>query len=158
MGTNIHLAAEVFKDGRWHLAEVDLPIYPNYRAFFVLADVRNGYTFAGMDSGDPVIPISYPRGFPKDMSLELRELLEGQDKEDWLGDEGMGDFSVDDEEPEGNHEFLIYVKYWGDPGVGIDRFWIDVSDDGGNLSLGSDTEDDWVLLDGDNIVVPQTPK
>jgi len=46
----------------------------------------------------------------------------------------------------------------GDPGVGIDRFWIDVSDDGGNLSLGSDTEDDWVLLDGDNIVVPQTPK
>lgn len=92
MGTNIHLAAEVFKDGRWHLAEVDLPIYRNYRAFFVLADVRNGYTFAGMDSGDPVIPISYPRGFPKDMSLELRELLEGEDKEDWLGDEGMGDF------------------------------------------------------------------
>lgn len=65
---------------------------------------------------------------------------------------------MDDEEPEGNHEFLIYVEDWGDPGVGIDRFWIDVSDDGGNLSLGSDTEDDWVLLDGRNIVVPQKPK
>jgi len=100
MGTDIHLAAKVFEDGRWHLAEVDLPEYRNYRAFAVLADVRNGYTFAGMDSGDPVIPISYPRGFPKDMSLELRELLDGEDEEDWLGDEGMGDFSVDDEEPE----------------------------------------------------------
>ncbi len=109
MGTDIHLTAEVFEDGRWHLAEVDLPEYRNYRAFAVLADVRNGYTFAGMDSGDPVIPISYPRGFPKDMSLELRELLDVEDEEDWLGDEGMGDFSVDDEEPEviwlGDHSF-----------------------------------------------------
>jgi len=107
MGTDIHLAAEVFKDGRWHLAEVDLPEYRNYRAFAVLADVRNGYTFAGMDSGDPVIPISEPRDFPKDMSLELRKILYGED--DWLGDEGVGDFSVDGEEPEfiwlGDHSF-----------------------------------------------------
>jgi len=109
MGTDIHLAAEVYKGGFWHLSDVDLPAYRNYRAFAILADVRNGYTFAGMDSGDPVVPISYPRGFPKDMSLELRELLDGEDEEDWLGDEGMGDFSVDDEEPEyiwlGDHSF-----------------------------------------------------
>ncbi len=109
MGTDIHLAAEVFKDGRWRLAEVDLPDYRNYRSFAVLADVRNGYTFAGMDSGDPVIPISYPRDFPKDMSLELRKILDGEDKEDTLGDEGMEGFSTNDDEPEfiwlGDHSF-----------------------------------------------------
>ena len=100
MGTDIHLAAEVYKGGFWHLSDVDLPAYRNYRAFAILADVRNGYTFAGMDSGDPVVPISYPRGFPEDMSPELREMLEAEDEGGWLGDEGMGDFSVDDDEPE----------------------------------------------------------
>jgi hypothetical protein len=43
------------------------------------------------------------------MSLELLKILDGEDEEDSLGDEGMIDFSVDDEEPDyiwlGNHSF-----------------------------------------------------
>jgi hypothetical protein len=60
-------------------------------------------------------------------------------------------------EPEGNHEFLVYVEDWGDPGSGLDKFWIDVNDDDGNLSLGPDAVNDWILLNGGNIVVPHTP-
>ena len=60
-------------------------------------------------------------------------------------------------EPEGNHEFLVYVEDWGDPGAGLDRLWIDVSDDQNYLSLGLNSENNSVLLDGGNIVVPHTP-
>jgi hypothetical protein len=60
-------------------------------------------------------------------------------------------------EPEGNHDFLVYVEDWGDPGVGLDKFWIDVSDDQDSLSLGTDAVQDWILLNGGNIVVPHTP-
>lgn len=97
MGTDIHLAAEVFKDGRWQYAPCDLPDYRNYRAFAILADVRNGYTFAGFDSGDPVIPISEPRGLPQDLSQEIRAMLEDTDSGDsWTDDEDfftLGDHS-----------------------------------------------------------------
>lgn len=87
MGTDIHLAAEYFKDGRWHLADKELTEDRNYRAFAVLADVRNGYGFAGFDTGDPVIPISSPRGLPEDMSEELRSMIEKNDTDDDILDE-----------------------------------------------------------------------
>lgn len=49
----------------------------NYRLFAMLADVRNGYGFAGTDTGDAVEPISMPRGVPEDASPEwLREVEE----------------------------------------------------------------------------------
>jgi len=99
MGTDIHLVAEYYKDGRWHLSDVELPDYRNYRAFAVLADVRNGYAFAGFDTGDPVDPISYPRGLPDDLSQELQAILDNEEQDDeldwdkeeedtfiWLGD------------------------------------------------------------------------
>jgi hypothetical protein len=75
MGTDIHLVAEVFKNNQWHLAETDLPNYRNYVSFAILADVRNGYGFAGFDTGEPVVPISYPRDIPRDISIELMNLL-----------------------------------------------------------------------------------
>jgi len=45
----------------------------NYRLFAYLADVRNGYGFAGVDTGEPVQPFADPRGWPQDLSPELRE-------------------------------------------------------------------------------------
>lgn len=36
----------------------------NYSRFAILADVRNGYGFAGVDTGDGFRPISQPRGLP----------------------------------------------------------------------------------------------
>jgi len=101
MGTDIHLAAEVYRDGQWHLASVDLPDGRNYRAFAILADVRNGYGFAGFDTGDPVVPIAYPRGFPEDLSKELSKLLYIEDEEEeWLDDAQRDPPSVDEDEME----------------------------------------------------------
>lgn len=45
----------------------------NYDEFAVLADVRNGVGFAGVDMGDAFEPISPPKGLPEDCSLEVRE-------------------------------------------------------------------------------------
>jgi hypothetical protein len=40
----------------------------NYDLFAILADVRNGYGFAGVDTGDGFRPIAMPRGVPEDAS------------------------------------------------------------------------------------------
>lgn len=68
MGTDIH---GVFQrhdktTGQW----VDVPsAYEqdrHYQLFSVLAGVRNGYGFAGIQTGEAVTPIAEPRGFPAD--------------------------------------------------------------------------------------------
>lgn len=41
----------------------------NYRLFAVLADVRNGYGFAGTPTGIPITPIATPRGLPTDLNV-----------------------------------------------------------------------------------------
>lgn len=40
----------------------------NYSLFSILANVRNGYGFAGVDTGDGFKPICKPKGVPKDAS------------------------------------------------------------------------------------------
>ena len=64
-------------------------------------------------------------------------------------------------EPEGNHEFLVYVEDHGEPGAGVDQFWVEVRDQDGNvigdLSLDRDAADNTETLGGGNIVVPHTP-
>jgi hypothetical protein len=44
----------------------------NYDLFAILADVRNGRDFAGVDTGDGFVPISDPRGVPSDASPEYQ--------------------------------------------------------------------------------------
>lgn len=50
------------------------PLYVdrNYSVFSILANVRNGYGFAGCDTGDGFVPIDRPRGLPKDVSREVK--------------------------------------------------------------------------------------
>lgn len=43
----------------------------NYDVFGMLADVRNGSGFAGVDTGDGFVPIDVPRGLPDDLSAEV---------------------------------------------------------------------------------------
>jgi hypothetical protein len=60
-------------------------------------------------------------------------------------------------EPIGNHQFLVYVEDYGEPGAGADRFWIEVQDRDGNLtalSIVRPAEDNAADLGGGNIVVP----
>ena len=48
----------------------------NYELFSILADVRNGYGFAGVDTGDGFVPISAPRGLPEDVTQLVRDVSE----------------------------------------------------------------------------------
>lgn len=55
--------------------------YRNYSAFAMLADVRNGSGFAGVDLGDGFEPIDKPRGLPNDISDPVQRESDG-----WSGD------------------------------------------------------------------------
>jgi hypothetical protein len=46
----------------------------NYDLFSILADVRNGYGFAGIKTGMGFKPIAMPKGLPKDASREIKKL------------------------------------------------------------------------------------
>lgn len=48
----------------------------NYDLFAMLADVRNGYGFAGMDTGDGFKPISQPKGIPDQSSSAYEKLVD----------------------------------------------------------------------------------
>jgi hypothetical protein len=69
---------------------------------------------------------------------------------------------VDWLEPEGNHRFLTYVEDYGEPGKGVDRFWIEVYDKDGDvievMSMGRPAEINAMTIEGGNIVVPHTNK
>ena len=69
----VELAAEG-KWGQW--AEVSAKYEPfndrYYDLFAVLANVQNGYGFAGVKTGGFIKPISEPRGFPDDLSPTVK--------------------------------------------------------------------------------------
>ena len=76
MGTDIHSVGQVFKDGKW-ITKIARPGGDdrNYDSFAVLADVRNGYGFAGCATGEGWPVISEPRGLPNDIRLNDRECI-----------------------------------------------------------------------------------
>src|SRR5690606_27440711 len=97
MGTDIHCQCEYYKDNKWNWiwkgvskdVNVDykanvLNFDRNYDLFAILADVRNGYGFAGVYTGDGFNYISEPKGLPEDMSEELKKAIETERV--WLGD------------------------------------------------------------------------
>jgi hypothetical protein len=61
-------------------------------------------------------------------------------------------------DPIGNHEFLVYVEDYGEPGRGVDQFWIEVYDKDSNvidaMSMDRPADDHTETLGGGNIVVP----
>lgn len=99
MGTDIHCYAEVRRDDVWK--PLDAPVktewremeYPriyskrDYDVFAILANVRNGYGFAGADTGTGFAPmLETDRGLPDDLSEEFS----GDREECWLGDHSFG--------------------------------------------------------------------
>ena len=91
MGTDIHMIAEVRKDGVWQTilddifvewegtqfeAQTNVPYSDrNYNLFAILADVRNGTGFAGLRTGEKFNPISEPKGYPEDISEDSYNFL-----------------------------------------------------------------------------------
>lgn len=66
MGCDIHAVWQAKKDGRWADIESKWEQDRHYFLFAWLADVRNGYGFAGIRTHDPIKPIAQPRGLPED--------------------------------------------------------------------------------------------
>lgn len=62
----------------------------NYALFAALADVRNGYGFAGVPTFVPIQPVAPPRGLPGDLSPEVQRLIDDDFDED---DISLGDHS-----------------------------------------------------------------
>lgn len=104
MGCDIHFYVEKREGSRWVSADTwckdeygslstydwssdhksrGRPFYDgrNYGLFAILANVRNGYGFAGVDTGDGYVPISKPRGLPQDASPNVK-----RSSEEWDGD------------------------------------------------------------------------
>lgn len=86
MGTDIHGFLQIKESNGWKNIGA-IPRGRNYILFAVLADVRNGFEFAGVETHEPVNPISAPRGLPPDSPggyfgdhsyswLSIKEVLE----------------------------------------------------------------------------------
>lgn len=92
MGCDIHMRAEVREADGWHLVDEAFKSLwrddaktaepwdgRNYDLFSILADVRNGYGFAGVPTGEGFIPIAPPKGTPDDCDPLTREFMESYD-------------------------------------------------------------------------------
>lgn len=70
MGTDIHAVVQAKKNGKW----VDVPSQweqnRHYLLFSWLANVRNGFGFAGVPTYDPIVPIALPRDIPDDFEMD----------------------------------------------------------------------------------------
>lgn len=71
MGTDIHgVFQRLNKDGAWEDIPSTFKQERHYQLFAVLADVRNGRGFAGVQTGEYVKPIQEPRGLPNDFVMD----------------------------------------------------------------------------------------
>lgn len=72
MGTDIHGVFQRFngRARKWVDVPSNYEFGRHYQLFAVLAGVRNGRGFAGVSTGDPVVPIAEPRGLPEDFEVE----------------------------------------------------------------------------------------
>jgi len=98
MGTDIHTIFQKKDGDKW--VDIDNPYTEDrhYLLFSWLADVRNGYGFAGVSTYIPITPISMPRGLPSDFEDEYHDIKKiehaapyykkyaPETKEIWLGD------------------------------------------------------------------------
>ena len=82
MGTDIHMLGEYkhWMTNVWTPFTLPEELQGRNYAFFAhLADVRNGFGFAGVYRHEPVKPLTSDRGFPEDMSEFARAWATEQD-------------------------------------------------------------------------------
>jgi hypothetical protein len=72
MGTDVHASIQYRAKNEetgadeWRFCDHNYESNRHYKLFAWIADVRNGYGFAGCDTGDAIKPIAEPRGLPED--------------------------------------------------------------------------------------------
>lgn len=110
MGTDVHGIWQAQKDGRWQDIESKWEQDRHYFLFSWLADVRNGFGFAGTPTYDPIKPIAQPRGLPDDfeggddhpvanpavMGRGAEYLEHGEPPTMWMGDHTHSWLSADE--------------------------------------------------------------
>lgn len=70
MGCDIHTVWQARRNGKWEDVKSNYKENRHYLLFSWLANVRNGFGFAGISTYDPIIPIAQPRGLPADFETE----------------------------------------------------------------------------------------
>ena len=70
MGCDIHAVWQAKKDGKWIDVESTWDQGRHYLLFSWLANVRNGYGFAGIPTYAPIKPITELRGLPNDFEYD----------------------------------------------------------------------------------------
>jgi hypothetical protein len=71
MGTDIHCVwQKKNKDNSWTDIQANYDEDRHYYLFAWLADVRNGFGFAGVRTHEPLVPIAEPRGLPADFQVD----------------------------------------------------------------------------------------
>ena len=96
MGTDIHaVLAMKNTDGKWLASSMPAYDSRNYRVFAILANVRNGYGFAGTYTHKPLVPIQdrrpWPDGFStKDGHIKLLKEYSSIELSVWMGDHSFG--------------------------------------------------------------------
>jgi len=91
--------------------------------------------------------------------LAIGELTDNDETYGWAAFSGKANYLEPGWlEPIGNHEFIIYVEDRDERGNGLDRFWIKIKDPNGitidYMSMNDPAADNYVELDGGNIIVP----
>lgn len=99
MGTDIHLQVEIFHDGAWKISPLEPfiehcyepgydsrqdPTHRNYELFAFLADVRNGFGFAGISTHERIKPQFARRGLPPQEPLQLPDLESPHPGDSWM--------------------------------------------------------------------------
>jgi hypothetical protein len=73
MGIDIHGIWQAKKNNKWVDISSEYNQNRNYQLFAILAGILNGYGLAGCVDGEPISPISEPRGLPKSISKKLNK-------------------------------------------------------------------------------------
>ncbi len=94
MGCDIHAVFQAKRDGKWESVESTWEQDRHYFLFSWLADVRNGYGFAGVPTYDPIKPIAERRGVPADFDKDAYEA--GDEDAPWLGDHSFSWLTADE--------------------------------------------------------------
>lgn len=92
MGTDIHAFFQKKGPLIWTPIESKWNQNRHYRLFAFLANVRNGYGFAGVCTHEPIKPIDEPRGLPDEMTYEEACTL----AEGWIGDHSFSWLMADE--------------------------------------------------------------
>lgn len=103
MGTDIHAIFQRKIEGGWADVKSDYDEDRHYGLFAHLAGIRNGRGFAGVITGQPVTPISEPRGLPDDFPVDHyfnhmvgKDIASHDDGECWMGEHSHSWLTADE--------------------------------------------------------------